>query len=97
MNDTPCKRFHCQVCLLPLKDVNGVNMHPSAPGWRGCEFRYRDQVRKTLLLASHGVHVNMQLPFDFPRGPEAAMSWALSANPGNPPNIVFFIAAMLDI
>jgi hypothetical protein len=97
-NDTPCKNFHCQVCLLPLKAVNGVNMHPSAPGWRGCEFRYRDQLRKTLLIASHGLPIDMELPSDFPlTGPEAAMAWALSANPGNAPNIVLFAAAMLGI
>jgi len=86
------------VCLLPLKAVNGVNMHPSAPGWRGCEFRYRDQLRKTLLIASHGLPIDMELPSDFPiTGPEAAMAWALSANPGNAPNIVLFAAAMLGI
>ena len=40
----------------------------------------------------------MELPSDFPiAGPEAAMAWALSANPGNAPNIVLFAAAMLGI
>jgi len=73
-------------------------MHPSRPGWKGCEFRYRDQVRKNLLLASHGVPISIQLPAGFPiTGPEDAMNWALSSNPGHPPNIVFFIAALLGV
>ena len=73
-------------------------MHPSRPGWKGCDFRYRVQVRKYLLLASHGVPINVQLPAGFPiTGPESAMNWALDSSPGQPPNIVFFVAALLGV
>ena len=30
-------------------------------------------------------------------GPVAAMNWAFSSEAGNPPNIIFFIAALLGL
>jgi hypothetical protein len=39
LHDTAVKKFHCQACLMPLKTQEGINMHPSDPGWKNCTFR----------------------------------------------------------
>jgi hypothetical protein len=50
------------------------------------------------LLASRGLPIKATLPIGFPTtGPESAMSWAFSAQPGNPPNIILFAAALLAL
>jgi hypothetical protein len=73
-------------------------MHPSSPGWKACEFRFKNQVRRSFLLASHGLPINVELPTGFPvKGPVAALNWAITANPGNPPNVVLFIGALLGL
>lgn len=67
-------------------------------GWRACEFRNREQIRMNLLLASRGVTIKAMLPIGFPTtGPDSAISWALSAQPGHPPNIILFAAALLGL
>ena len=83
---------------MPLRRVQGENLHPSGPGWRQCEFKNRDCVRKFLVLASQGVDIKVVLPAHFPRtGPEDAMLWAFEARPASPPNIVLFVAALLGL
>lgn len=67
-------------------------------GYRACEFRNRDQIRRNLLLASRGLQIRATLPFGFPAtGPDAAISWAFENRPGYPPNIVLFVAALLGL
>ena len=98
LHDTACKKFHCQACLMPLSHQQGINMHPSCPGWRSCTFRYKEVVARYLVLASLGVHIKATLPSDFPvQGPESAMDWAFTCKPGYPPNIVFFVGALLGL
>ena len=85
LHDTAVKKMHCQACLMPLRRVQGENLHPSGPGWRQCEFKNRDCVRKFLVLASQGVDIKVVLPAHFPRtGPEDAMLWAFEAGPASP-------------
>jgi hypothetical protein len=81
---------------LPLRRFQGENLHPSLPGWKQCEFKNKNCIRKLLVLASEGVDINTELPADFPRtGPEDAIDWAFAAKPASPPNIVLFVAALL--
>jgi hypothetical protein len=83
---------------MPLSHQQGINMHPSCPGWRSCTFRYKEVVARYLVLASLGVHIKATLPSDFPvQGPESAMDWAFTCKPGYPPNIVFFVGALLGL
>jgi hypothetical protein len=83
---------------LPLRRFQGENLHPSLPGWKQCEFKNKNCIRKLLVLASEGVDINTELPADFPRtGPEDAMDWAFAAKPASPPNIVLFVAALLGL
>lgn len=73
-------------------------MHPSLPGWKSCSFRYRDSITKLLVLASLGQPIRARLPLGFPTtGPESAMEWAFSSTPGSPPNIIFFVGAILGL
>ena len=99
MNQMACDKRHCQACLLPLDRVGGINVHPSRPGWKNCEFKYIEQVRKMLVLASLKVDIKVKLPDGFPTtGPVEAATWAfLSSTVGQPPNIIFFVAALLKI
>lgn len=98
LNDAAVKKFHCQACLLPLSRVQGENLHPSLPGWRSCDFKYREHVRRYLVLASQGTDIKIQLPKEFPTtGPIDAMEWAFKSNHASPPNIVFFVAALLGL
>jgi hypothetical protein len=98
LNDTAVKKLHCQACLMPLKRVQGQNMHPSAPGWRMCEFNNRDHIRRYLVLASRGIDIKVALPAGFPKtGPDDALNWAFTANPASPPNIVLFLAALYGL
>jgi hypothetical protein len=63
-----------------------------------CEFLNKDHIRRYLVLASVGVDINVALPAHFPRtGPEDAMHWAFTTNPASPPNIILFLAALLDL
>ncbi len=67
-------------------------------GFRGCEFRNRDQIRRNLLLASRGLPIKARLPSGFPAtGIDSAVNWAFEARPGHPPNVVFFVAALLGL
>jgi hypothetical protein len=51
-----------------------------------------------LLLASRGLTIKAILPIGFPTtGPDSAISWAFSAQPGHPPNIILFAAALLGL
>jgi hypothetical protein len=99
MNQLACDKRFCQACLLPLSSVGGINVHPSMPGWKRCEFKYVEQVRKMLVLASLKVDIKVTLPDGFPTtGPLAAAEWAFSSSAaGQPPNIIFFVAALLKI
>ncbi len=98
LNDTAVKKLHCQACLLPLARVQGENLHPSLPGWRSCDFKYREHIRRYLILASLGIDIQIQLPEHFPTtGPVDAMDWAFKSKNGNPPNIVMFVAALLGL
>lgn len=83
---------------MPLKRMHGENLHPSMPGWKTCEFKHREMVRKFLVLASLGHDINVKLPIQFPTtGPKDAMNWAFRSNAASPPNIVMFVAALLEL
>jgi hypothetical protein len=98
LHDTAVKNFHCQACLLPLTRVQGQNLHPSLPGWRTCDFKYKEHVRKYLILASLGIDIKIRLPSQFPTtGPTDAMEWAFRSKDASPPNIVLFVAALLGL
>lgn len=98
LHDMACKKFHCQACLMPLSHQQGINMHPSPPGWKSCSFRNKESLTRCLVQASLGVHIRARLPPGFPvTGPESAMHWAFSVNPGCPPNIVLFLGALLGL
>jgi len=87
-------RIHREQRLLPLTGVQGENLHPSLPGWRTCNFKYREHVRRYLVLASLGVDIKIRLPSQFPTtGPMDAMEWAFRSKDASPPNIVIFVAA----
>lgn len=97
--DAACKNGHCQCCLMPLKRQSGVNMHPSSPGWKNCTFKYKDSIRRYLVVASLGKDLQVTLPQGFPRtGLDDVVDWAFSAGSvASPPNIVLFVAALLGI
>lgn len=98
LHETAVKNFHCQSCLLPLTRVQGQNLHPSLPGWRTCDFKYKEHVRKYLILASLGIDIKIRLPSQFPTtGPKDAMEWAFRSEGASPPNIVMFVAALLGL
>ena len=98
MNDLAIDNKHCQACLMPMGKFAGVSLHPSAPGWRNCQFRYMNHVRQFLVLASLGEDVGFVTPAGFPiSGPCDAVAWAIQSQPASPPNIVFFVAGMLGI
>ena len=90
---------HCSACLMPLKRVGSVNMHPSYPGLQNCTFRNREVIRMYLVLASRGVDINVTLPSTFPTsGPEQLLAWLFMSHiSGGPPNIVLFVAALLGL
>ena len=99
LSRTAYERNHCTACLMPLKRVGSVNMHPSCPGLQHCTFRNREVIRLYLVLASRGVDINITLPSAFPTsGPEQLLEWVfMSQIPGRPANIVLFVAALLGI
>jgi hypothetical protein len=98
LHDSAFKKFHCQACLLPLSRIHGENIHPSKPGWKSCQSSYKAYVRKYLVLASHGIDIDIKLPSHFPTtGPKDAMDWAFKSEPASPPNIVLFVAALLKL
>ena len=99
LSRTAYDRNHCTACLMPLKRVGSVNMHPSCPGLQHCTFRNREVIRLYLVLASRGVDINITLPSAFPTsGPEQLLEWVfMSQIPGRPANIVLFVAALLGI
>jgi hypothetical protein len=39
LHDAACQGGHCQACLMPLARQQGINMHPSTPGWKNCAFK----------------------------------------------------------
>jgi hypothetical protein len=83
---------------MPLKRSQGQNLHPSPPGWKSCEFPYKNHVRKYLLLASLGNDIGFKLPRNFPTtGRKDAMEWAFKSSDAAPPNIVIFVAALLNL
>ena len=99
LHDAACQNSHCQCCLMPLKRQSGVNMHPSAPGWKNCTFKYKDSIRRYLVLASLGEDLQVTLPQGFPRtGPDNLVDWVFSAGSvASLPNILLFVAALLGI
>jgi hypothetical protein len=84
---------------MPLARQQGINMHPSTPGWKECAFKYKAHVRKNLVLAATGVKLQVKLPDGFPEtGPEDVIRWAFSSSSTlSSPNIVIFVAALLGI
>jgi hypothetical protein len=95
-----CNKGHCVACLMPLKRQSGINMHPSGLGWKNCTFKYRDCVRKYLVLAALGEKLQLGLPQGFPRtGPDDALvDWVFSSQTtSSPPNIVLFVASLIGL
>jgi hypothetical protein len=99
LNQAAYDNKHCQACLMPLNRVGSLNMHPSCAGWKDCSFKYKEVIRKYLLLAHKGVDIKITLPAGFPTNdPERLVEWIFSSqSPGKPPNIVMFMAALLGI
>ena len=99
LNQAAYDKKHCQACLMPLNRVGSLNMHPSCAGWKDCSFKYKEVIRKYLVLAYRGVDIKITLPAGFPTNdPEQLLEWVFSPqSPGKPTNIVMFVAALLGI
>jgi len=97
LHDASKRHRHCQGCLLPLVKIAGFNLHPSLPGWNGCETRNKEQIRNLFALASRGMDIGVSLPAGFPvTGFQDSVAWAFTIVHGLP-NIVRFVQCLYEL